>query len=227
MINDPVRVEGPTVPPPAEYNTMNVKICGITREHDALAAESLGAAAVGFVFYRKSPRYVEPRRVREIASALGPFIGRVGVFVDASQDEILTVAEEGRLTAVQLHGRETPAICHAVRDYPVIKAFATREDFSPKTLEMYNTAAFLLDASVTGAHGGTGVTCDWNIAAECALRHRIILAGGLGPENIVQAVTTVRPWGVDCSSGVEDSPGKKNHELLHALFEELKRGNIL
>jgi len=206
---------------------MNVKICGITREQDALAAESLGAAAVGFVFYKKSPRYVEPRRVREIVSALGPFIGRVGVFVDVSPDEILAVAEEARLTAVQLHGREIPAICRAVRDYPVIKAFRTGENFFPKTLAMYNTAAFLLDAYVSGAHGGTGVTCDWNVAAECALKHRIILAGGLGPENIVQAITTVRPWGVDCSSGVEDSPGKKNHELLHALFEKLKRGNIL
>lgn len=199
----------------------NVKICGITRADDALLAESLGADAVGFIFCRESPRYIKPESARDISGRLGPYIARVGVFVDDSPETILRTVHEAGLTAVQLHGDEPPGIVEHLGGIPVVKAFRVGPDFDPGRLASYRVHAFLLDTFDKARHGGTGKTFDWSVAGKCRKYGRIILAGGLGPDNIRDAVTSVIPWGVDISSGVEKAPGVKDHQKLRQLFDTI------
>ena len=201
-------------------SAISVKICGITRAEDALMAESLGADAVGFVFYPKSRRYISPSDTGKITAQLGPFIARVGVFVDEEPSAVLETARIAGLTAVQLHGSETQSEIDALRGIPVIKAFRVGEDFDPGLLGAFNSSsAYLLDTAGTGGcYGGTGRTFDWSVIEPCKQYGRIILAGGLNPENAGDAVRTAGPWALDVSSGVEISPGVKNHEKMAAFM---------
>ncbi len=199
-----------------------VKICGITRIEDALFAQELGASAIGFVMYPKSPRYIAPDDAARISDRLKPYIVRVGVFVDEAPGVVMDAVGKAGLTAVQLHGSEDAAYIRGLGNIRVIKAFRVGSDFDESMLDGMNAGAFLLDAWSPDMHGGTGATFDWSIAVALARKHRIMLAGGLRPSNIRSAVETVRPWGVDVSSGVESDPGVKDHEKMRALFHALE-----
>jgi phosphoribosylanthranilate isomerase len=198
-----------------------VKICGITRAEDASMAVSLGATAIGFVFWPDSPRRVSPADAAAIVATLPAAIWRVGVFVDAPREEIERVAAEVGLSAVQLHGRETPAFASALHTR-VIKALALADLATDDALAEWNGMPILLDAHDPIRKGGTGRTIDWDRAAVVASRHEVILAGGLRPGNVAAAIARVRPHGIDVSSGVERAPGVKDHEKLRALFEVLR-----
>ena len=196
---------------------MFVKICGITRVEDALAATELGADAIGFIFWPGSPRFVDPYRARRIAAALPRLVRTVGVFVDQPADYIAGVANLVRLFAVQLHGDETPHAVAAV-GRPAIKSIKA----STSCLEQWpSNVTLLLDAHDPVKKGGTGTPVDWNAAAAIAARRPMLLAGGLTPDNIADAIARVRPFGVDVSSGVETSPGVKNHARMQALFKAI------
>lgn len=194
-----------------------VKICGITSVVDACAAVDAGADAVGFMLYPRSSRAVTPAQVRAITRALPPFVARVGVFVDASAEEICAAIREAGLDTLQLHGAETPGFC-AQFGLPVIKAFRVADEAVLAELPRYAVAAHLLDAYSPAAHGGTGTTFNWAIArAAVAAGHRVVLAGGLTPDNVARALAEVRPFGVDVSSGVESAPGCKDPAKLRAF----------
>jgi phosphoribosylanthranilate isomerase len=200
---------------------MIVKICGITRAEDAKVAVSLGATAVGFIFWHGSPRHITPAAAGMISAALPDDVWKVGVFVDAAPEGIRRTIDEAGLTAVQLHGRETPAIAASL-GAPVIKAMALEGMDEETALDEWRGVPILLDAHDPVRRGGTGRTIDWQRAAAVAARHEIILAGGLRPENIAEAVSRVRPYGVDVSSGIEAAPGVKDHEKLRGLFDALR-----
>ena len=196
---------------------MLVKICGITRAEDALAAVDAGAGALGFVFWPESPRFIDPHRARAIAATLPPFVTTVGVFVNQSLAYINGVASLVRLGAVQLHGDETVDDAASIST-PVIKAMAVDDD----RVTMWPTrTTILLDVHDPVRRGGTGRTIDWTAAARVAAQRKIVLAGGLSPDNVAEAVARVRPFGIDVSSGVERAPGVKDHHRLRALFEAL------
>jgi phosphoribosylanthranilate isomerase len=202
--------------------TVRVKVCGITRLEDARLAAALGAAAVGFNFWSQSPRCIAPARARRIGEALPAQVDKVGVFVNATLSEIERVAAEAKLSAIQLHGEESPALARALA-LPVLRAFRRRGQGAEPEMLRYPCAAVLLDASVPAAYGGTGQLADWELAGRVARSRRLILAGGLTPQNLVAAVTSVRPYGVDLNSGVELSPGRKDPDLLRAAFAALSR----
>ena len=196
---------------------MLIKICGITRAEDAEAAVDAGAGALGFVFWPDSPRFIDPHRARGIVSRLPPFVTAVGVFVNQSSEYVNGVASLVRLGAVQLHGDETIEYAAAI-SAPVIKAMpldAARVSAWPARMTV------LLDVHDPVRRGGTGRTIDWTAAVAVAGERRIVLAGGLSPENVAEAVARVRPFGIDVSSGVERSPGVKDPHRLRALFEAL------
>jgi phosphoribosylanthranilate isomerase len=200
---------------------MIVKICGITRAEDATIAVSLGATAIGYIFWPGSPRRITPAGAAAISAALPEDVWKVGVFVDAPADDIRRAIEEARLTAVQLHGSETPAFAAALTTR-VIKALALEQVDQPEALADWHGIPILLDAHDPVWKGGTGRTIDWQRAREIAADRDIILAGGLRPDNVVEAVSRVRPYGIDVSSGVEVSPGVKDHDKLRSLFEVLR-----
>jgi phosphoribosylanthranilate isomerase len=192
-------------------NMTKIKICGIKTLDDARAAMQAGADLIGFNFYRKSPRYVEVGLCRGIMSTMrnfGGYVQYVGVFVNSSVAEIRAAMETCGLNLAQLHGDESPDMMQELDGWG-FKAFRgipeNINDFArPKA------PAFLLDASVKGLYGGSGVTADWSIATELAGQYPLLLAGGLTPENVADAVRQVKPWGVDVASGVESEPGRKD-----------------
>ncbi len=201
---------------------VKVKICGVTSVKDALAAVSAGADALGFNFYRPSPRYIEPVRALAIREALPPFVATVGVFVDAEPDQVQDICRFARLDCAQLHGRETPRMVGRVRDVTVIKAIRIQGEDDLAELERYNAAAYLLDSFVPGVPGGTGMTFDWDLARRATSRAKVILAGGLTPENVAFAVASARPYAVDVASGVETTPGVKSRSLLGRFVRAAK-----
>jgi phosphoribosylanthranilate isomerase len=189
---------------------VKVKICGITRLEDALTAITAGADALGFVFYPASPRHVLPEQAADIIRNLPPFVQTVGLFVNEDVTTVTATADQCGLDVVQLHGEETPEYCSAIRRR-IIKAFRVKDITTLDVLERYQVSGCLLDAWSPAAPGGTGQTFNWEIAAEAVKRgHRIILAGGLTPENIAEGIHQVHPYGVDVSSGVEYAPGCKD-----------------
>jgi len=190
-----------------------VKICGITNLEDALTAIDAGADALGFVFHPNSPRHVFPEQAAAIIRHLPPFVQTVGLFVNEPLEMVNATVDQCDLDVVQLHGEEKPGYCDAVRRR-VIKTFRVKDITSLEPMRDYRVAAFLLDAWSPAAHGGTGLTFNWEIAACAAQSNRIILAGGLTPVNVAEAVRTVRPYGVDVSSGVESGPGKKDRHRI-------------
>ena len=199
---------------------MLVKICGITRADDAAAAVAAGAAAVGFVFWPGSPRFIDPFRARKIGAGLPPFVTTVGVFVNQPLEYVNSVAKLVRLGAVQLHGDETPEYAAAIVA-PIIKAISLDAEGEGRVAVWAAGTVLLLDVHDPVRHGGTGRTIDWSAAAGVAARRRVLLAGGLTPDNVADAVGRVRPFGIDVSSGVERAPGIKDHQRLRALFEAL------
>lgn len=201
--------------------SLRIKICGITRPQDALAAAEAGADALGFMFFAGSSRAIDLAAAREIIRQLPPFIARVGVFVNPSREEVLRAMEAG-IDTLQFHGEESPEFC-ASFDRPVIKALRVRDASSLTSLGQYRVAAILLDAFVPGQLGGTGARFDWELAIRAReTGARIILAGGLTPENIGEAVRKVRPFGVDVSSGVECSPGQKDSAAIFRFIEKAR-----
>ena len=206
---------------------VRVKICGITNARDARVARDLGASALGFNFYEKSPRVVAPAVAWEIRHKLPSDVQAVGVFVDWKPAAVVALAKALRLSAVQLHGDEGPR--HAsfcARRVSVIKAFRVGADFSLAELGKFRgVSQFLLDAARAGQYGGTGHTANWDLARKAAQRRPIILAGGLTPENVAEAIRVVRPYAVDVASGVEWKPGKKDHRKMREFFAEVERAN--
>ena len=194
---------------------MLIKICGITRLDDAHAAVDAGARALGFVFWPDSPRFIDPYRARAIRSTLPAFVTAVGVFVNQPLEYVTGVAALVRLGVVQLHGDETIDYAAAIQT-PVVKALTIG---GAAIDEWPARATILLDATDPTRRGGTGVPIDWTAAAAVAARRPILLAGGLTPENIAEAIERVRPFGIDVSSGVERSPGIKDHDRMRRLCE--------
>lgn len=201
-----------------------VKICGITRDEDARAAVDAGADALGFVFWRDSPRAVTASRVAGIARNVA-VVARVGVVVDSPPDAVAAIVREAALDAVQLHGTEMAddfARCGA----PIIKAVAlASEDDLDRALALPSNVTLLVDAGDSVRRGGTGRVADWRLARRLSEARRILLAGGLNPSNVAQAIREVRPWAVDVSSGVERAPGIKDREAIEAFCQEVARAD--
>jgi len=203
-----------------------VKICGITREEDAKAAVAAGCDAIGLVFYRPSPRYVSPQKAAQIVASLPPFISVVGLFVDAEPDEILQVMEQVRLDLLQFHGNESPEACERF-DMPYMKAIRVKPDTNLlQYAEQFKHAqALLLDAFIEGVPGGTGQVFDWNIIPK-TFPLPVVLAGGLCPENVVQAVRQVQPYAVDVSGGVELNKGIKDAAKIAAFMRGVSDASL-
>ena len=207
-----------------KLSTTMVKICGITNLADALAARTAGADALGFNFYPRSPRFIEPAQARQIIAQLPPGVLTVGVFVnEAEPAHVAALAKTAGVTAIQLHGDESPEYCRSVaahRALPfVIKAIRTDAQFTPEQALRYREHFILLDAYSPQAHGGTGLVCDWSLARRtCELMPRLFLAGGLTPENVGAAIAEVRPFAVDVCSGVESAPGVKDLAKVRAFL---------
>jgi phosphoribosylanthranilate isomerase len=201
---------------------MRVKICGIMNVSDALAAADYGADAVGFVLYKSSPRYIDLTAVKNIISQLPPFVTTVGVFADGTEKEVLSTVDECGLDVIQLQGDEPADYCRRLGSR-VIKAIRVRDKFSLNGMIPYKVRAFVLDTYREGELGGTGRTFDWTLAVEAKKFGKIILAGGLTPENVGPAIEQVRPYGVDVSTGVEERLGKKDHSKLKRFIETAKK----
>jgi phosphoribosylanthranilate isomerase len=204
---------------------VRVKICGITNLDDAAAAASFGADALGFIFWEKSPRHIKAEAAARIISELPPFITKVGVFVNETLDNIRRTVEIG-LDCVQLHGDETVEFASLVREATglnIIKAVRIKDARDIEGIERYRASAYLLDTFKPGARGGTGERFDWDIAIEAKGKGRIILSGGINPDNVSDAVEKVKPYAVDVGSGVELRPGKKDHEKIKSFIEKVKR----
>jgi len=199
---------------------MHIKICGITRTEDALLAAELGATAVGFVLWPGSPRAIDPFRARTIARHLPPLVAVVGVFVDQPLEYVRRVARLVPLDAIQLHGGESADYCRDA-GARVIKAIAASRTAADEVVRLPRNVVVLLDAVDPVRHGGTGRSVDWTVAARVARMRPTILAGGLRPENVGEAVRRVRPFGVDVSSGVEARPGVKDGGRLRDFFAAL------
>lgn len=200
---------------------VRVKICGITSVTDALIAVEAGADALGFVFHADSPRNVTPETAAGIIDALPPFVQAVGLFVNRDSGFVNEAAVRCRLDLVQLHGDEPPQLCDAV-ERRVIKAFRVRDSASIEPIRHYRVAAYLLDAWSPAAYGGTGHTFNWEIAKRVKSFGPLILAGGLTPDNVAEAVATVEPYAVDVSSGVESAPGRKDPALVREFIRRAK-----
>jgi phosphoribosylanthranilate isomerase len=202
---------------------IQIKICGITKMNDARACIDLGADMIGFNFYRKSSRYVEPAVVREIVDALPPATSAVGVFVDAEPAEICDIAKTSGVRCIQLHGHATPESCSELaQEFRVIRALSTHSQFEPQHAAAFPDCDVLVDAYHPQLRGGTGQVCDWSAARAVARYTRfLILSGGLNPGNVDRAVTAVMPRAVDVCSGVESAPGVKDDrsvkKFIHAV----------
>jgi phosphoribosylanthranilate isomerase len=198
-----------------------VKVCGITRHEDAALAVSLGADALGFIFWARSPRAIVPAAARAIHAHLPPFVTRVGVFVNASPDEVAEATRVAGLDVVQLHGDE-PAETYAGVGARVMKVAALETMADVDRVQAWPLSVTpLVDAVDRERRGGTGRVADWALAARVAAIRPMVLAGGLNADNVGQAVSRVRPWAVDVSSGVEDAPGLKSPTRLRAFFASL------
>jgi len=206
---------------------VRVKICGITRYEDAKLAAELGAHALGFNFYPQSLRSLTPFQAAELVRRLPPFVVPVGVFVNWDAVAVVALSKALRLGAAQLHGDESAKIVERVsRHLPVIKALRLGPGVEAAVFARFRSASsFLLDTSLAGQYGGTGITGNWHLARSAAQSHRILLAGGLTPESVGEAIRIVRPFAVDVASGVESRPGKKDPGKLRAFFDEVARAN--
>jgi phosphoribosylanthranilate isomerase len=208
-----------------------VKICGITNFEDAQLSVKFGADALGFNFYRKSPRFIEPEKVREIIEKLAGKVMKVGVFVNESLENIAEIAITAKLDAIQLHGEETPEFCREIKlktKIEIIKAFRVSPDFMPEDVLKYEVDAILLDAYNPQEHGGTGETFDWEIAKKVQeIFPKMYLAGGLNHENILRAIRETKPFAIDVCSGIESEKGKKDKVKLINFTGKVCNSNSL
>jgi phosphoribosylanthranilate isomerase len=210
---------------------VRVKICGVTSLEDAKLAVELGTDAVGLNFYERSTRCLAPADAWKILRKIPALVSTVGVFVNWDSASVIALAKSLHVSAVQLHGDESSAVTAAcARHVPVIKAFPTGPTFSFTQFRAHSAASvFLLDAAFgkqkSEIYGGTGRLADWKIAKRSATKYPIVLAGGLAPENVAEAILAVRPFAVDVASGVESQPGKKDSGKLRAFFAEVARAN--
>ena len=198
---------------------VRIKICGLTNVEDAKKAVYYGAWAVGFIFSKKSPRYVSPSRARKIIEALPPFVTPVGVFVDQSERAVRDICKFTRIQTLQFHGDEKPVYCKRFGDFKIIKAFRIGEYFPADIINQYKVDAYLFDTFTEDTSGGTGKTFNWDLLKGQRITKPIILSGGLNAGNIQQALDTVKPFAVDVSSAVERSPGVKDPRLIRAFFD--------
>jgi phosphoribosylanthranilate isomerase len=200
-----------------------VKICGITNLDDALAATDAGADLLGFNFYPRSPRYIEPQRVRAIIDQLPPEVVAVGVFVNEARDAVEKTASVARITALQLHGSESAEYCKALKGHYLIKAFGAGGEFKSASVLDYDVQAIMLDAFDRKSLGGTGKVADWSMARETRdLFPKLFLAGGLSAENVGDAIEQVNPYAVDACSLLESSAGVKDHERMRAFVAAVR-----
>lgn len=206
--------------------TTAVKICGVGRVDDALVAARAGAHAIGLVFYKPSPRYVTPEQARDIIRALPPFVTPVGLFVDATEQEVRQTIAVAPLALLQFHGAESAAFCRKF-GLPYIKAIRVQPgtDLLQYARDFHDAKALLLDAFVAGTHGGTGQSFDWSLVPR-HLPLPVILSGGLNPANVTGAIRQVRPWAVDVSSGVETAPGIKDAERIAAFIAGVRNADV-
>ena len=202
---------------------VRVKICGITNAADAVYAVGQGADALGFIF-AKSPRRVEPSTVKKIVGAVGPLVATIGVFVDESEERMLGIAERCGLSGIQLHGDESAGTVHKLqkRGFRVIKAVRASKGMSIKDLNEMAPDAVLFDTSHAGKFGGTGRSFDWSYLKKMPLGVPWIVSGGLGPANVKKLLSTLHPYGVDTSSGVEKAPGIKSEKLVKGFIRNAK-----
>jgi phosphoribosylanthranilate isomerase len=202
---------------------MKVKVCGITSYEDAVMALDQGVDALGFNFFTRSPRYMRPEDARSVIRRIPPFAITVGLFVNVDEpDQVSIAARIAGVQVLQLHGDETPQYCRALADWPLIKAVRVGENGIPSGLEEYPVQAFLLDARDDVLFGGTGKSFDWSVARDMQRIHPILLAGGLRPDNVREAIRIVAPYGLDVCSGVECAPGKKDAGKLRQFMDEVR-----
>lgn len=200
---------------------MQVKICGITRLEDALCAAENGAAAVGFIFYPPSPRYIEPQKAGEIIDRLPAHLVKVGVFVNEKGQVISRIFKDCRLDMIQLHGDETPEFCRHFSARQLIKALEMKNEEDLERVGLFDVAAILVDSRHAGLYGGTGRTSDWNLAQKVS--RPVILSGGLKEDNVVEGLQKVRPAALDINSGVEVRPGKKDPAKIERILQMIKQ----
>lgn len=196
---------------------IQVKICGITNMEDALCAAENGAAAVGFIFHPPSPRYIEPQKAAEIIDRLPQHLVKVGVYVNQKEHLVRRVYENCRLDMIQLHGDESPGFCRQFPGDRIIKALELKKDEDLKKAALYDVAAILVDSRHAGLYGGTGKTSNWMLARQ--ISQPLILSGGIKEENILEAMQMVSPAAMDINSGVESSPGKKDHVKIARIMQ--------
>lgn len=203
-----------------------VKICGVTRSEDGILAARSGAHAIGLVFYRPSPRYVEPDQAAVIIRTLPPFVTAVGLFVDATAKQVSATIERARVDLLQFHGGETAEFCGQF-GLPYIKAVRVKPelDLIQYASEYREAKGLLLDAYVNGVHGGSGVTFDWNLVPR-SLPLPVVLSGGLTSDNVTEAIRRVRPWAVDVSSGVESTKGIKDAAKIDAFMLGVRSADV-
>ena len=203
-----------------------IKICGLRRAEDVSAAVDAGADALGFNFWTGTKRYIDPPEAARLIKGLPSKILPVGVFVDSMPNHILEVAAATGIQAIQLHGEESPEVLSALGAFKTIKAIKIGDRVEPARLQAFRKAdIILLDRAVNGMVGGTGVTFDWSLAAEAKKHATILLAGGLNPGNVAEAIRQVRPWGVDVASGVESEPGVKDPTLIREFIRNARRAS--
>ena len=209
--------------------SVTVKICGITNQIDALQAIDSGADALGFVFYKKSPRHVSPKVVKSIVANLPPFVLPIGVFVNEEAQVVRDIMDACGLALAQIHGDETADYCESL-GRPVIRGIRLRNRNTFMAMAEYKGRArvrgFVLDAYSETAYGGTGTIANWSLAKEAAQSFSFLLAGGLTPDNVQEAIQKVQPYGVDVSSGVEARPGKKDPAKIQAFIQAAKLVSI-
>lgn len=200
---------------------VKVKVCGITNFEDASKAVYYGASALGFVFYKKSPRYISPSKARTIIQALPPFITTAGVFVNLKERAIRDICHFTRISTVQMHGNEDPSLCKRLKEFRLIKAFRVGMDFNFNRVKKFKVDAYMFDTFKEGQYGGTGETFPWEILKGKKLDRPVILSGGITAKNIKDAVSTVNPYAVDVSSGLEKKPGIKDPKLIREFFKTI------
>ena len=198
-----------------------VKICGITNLDDARVVVEAGADMLGLIFYPPSPRYVTPEQARTIVASLPSSLPAIGVFVNEAAETVSRIARASGVQMVQLHGEESPALCQQL-SWPVIKAFRFTAQVQPEMMRQYTVAAYLIEGFQADLYGGGGAVADWQRVATLQQYGRIILAGGLTPDNVAAAIRTVRPYAVDVCSGVEATPGKKDGHKVRAFVARAK-----
>lgn len=196
---------------------IQVKICGVTEYEDALSAAENGAAAVGFIFYTPSPRYIQPAKARIIIDRLPRELVKVGVFVNETTEEVKRIYAYCGLDMIQLHGDESPEYCRQFPKNRLIKALELKTDKDLSTADRYDVAAILADSRHAGLYGGTGRTTNWDMARR--LPQPLILSGGLSEDNVIEALDKVRPAALDINSGVETEPGRKDHLKISRIMK--------